>query len=166
MDQVPSCEWILVLGCAPKLTSGVDNFYFTARVAATAQLVAAGKAHRVLVSGGPLRKPLTISEFEVNSEADYMKATLVELGIDAGAIEVDRQGLRTRLSVERALVALAPSGITIVSQGFHTPRAIYLAAGVGLRAHAYNAAEPPWSKSRLKIELRELLSRVRAFWEK
>ena len=162
---LPTSRHVLVLGCAPKLMSGSDNAYFVARMAATAHLCASGNVARVLVSGGPLRQPLVVGGVPVYSEADFMKAALVELGVDATAIEVDRRGVRTRSSIERVALISAAETWTIVSQSFHTPRAVYLARRHGVNAHAFNAPAPSWSKSRLKVGMREVLSRMRAFWE-
>lgn len=166
LPQVPACKVALVLGCAPKLTSGRDNFYFVARMVAAAQLVAAGKVERLLVSGGPLRPHAAVTTPHV-SEVDCMKKALIELGVKADMIDVDPLGLRTRLSLDRARTLSSDNVLMIVSQAFHTPRAVYLAHRVGLQAHAFNAQSPRfWSKRHLRVHVRELLSRTRAFWER
>lgn len=170
IDDVPQACVALVLGCAPKLTSGQDNVYFTERMAAAAELVAAGKVMRVVVSGGPLRKTTARTNGGTN-EAECMQRALIELGVPAHLIDLDAHGVRTMRSVGNLVKSTERRSITVVSQAFHTPRAVYLAARAGLEAHAYNARSPHWtshwsSPRHLKIELREVLSRIRAFWER
>lgn len=167
IEQVPDAAVALVLGCAPTLTSGQNNVYFTARMTAAAELVAAGKVTRVVVSGGPLRATAAARPNDKSNEAKCMQQALIQLGVPAHCIDLDADGLRTRRSVDNLVGLTSRRTVTIVSQAFHTPRALYLAARVGFDAHAYNARSPHWSSARhLKLELREVCSRIRAFWER
>jgi SanA protein len=165
-SRLPEASLVLVLGCAPKLTSGRANTYFSARVQAAAELVRCGKANRVLVSGGPLR-PSEQSLSATATEADCMKQALISLGVPSDMIDTDHLGLRTRFSVERVRMFSSCRRVVVVTQAFHAARAVYLAQRRGIRAHGFIAKSPKfWSKRHLKIELREVLSRSRAFWER
>lgn len=167
LRAVTAGDWVLVLGCAPKLLSGGDNSYFVTRMTATAELVSAGKARRVLASGGPLRSPMQELGAYVDSEAECMQARLIELGLQAKDITIDREGVRTLRSIEYARSHLQSQKLIIVSQGFHTPRAVYLARRLGLDAVAFSAPSPRLGLKRLvRVELREVLARTRAYWEK
>ena len=51
--------------------------------------------------------------------------------------------------------------VTIVSQGWHNERALYIAQHAGLDAIAYNADDVPMKPYYVKSHARELLAKVR-----
>lgn len=53
-------------------------------------------------------------------------------------------------------------GAVIVTQGFHMPRALYLAKEAGIEATGLTADLQPWGLEGKRSEIREVLSRVRA----
>src|SRR5690606_28886490 len=84
--SVPPRAVGLVLGCAPRSSSGGANRYFVARVQAAEALYHAGKFDRLLVSGGPGEGP--------DTEAIAMRDGLVSLGVPHSSVWCDNQGNR------------------------------------------------------------------------
>jgi SanA protein len=134
VDEAPIRDVALVLGCA------AGSAYFHDRLATAAALHAAGRVARVLASGGP--------------EAPAMGAELVALGVPADAVVVDDRGLRTLDSMTRARDVHGLTSLLVVTHGYHLPRALLLAAGVGLDAVGVAAIE---------VETRRV--RARTIWK-
>lgn len=72
VDNVPHCRAAVVLGCRKTLPNGLDNLYFTRRIAAAAELYKAGKVDCLIVSGDN-----HIKEYD---EASDMKDALAAAG--------------------------------------------------------------------------------------
>lgn len=156
--SLPTLDTALVLGCAPTLKDGRPNFYFEARLDAAAQLFHNGRVQRLIVSGGPLRRGASNA-----SECDAMLRGLVRRGVPPDRILADRLGTRTWRSIEQLRDVFKLRELTIVSQAFHLPRAVYLARHIRIQAHGYAAPSPPLvSGKHLKVLLRETFSRTRA----
>lgn len=156
--NVPPRAVGLVLGCAPRSSTGGANCYFVARVQAAAALYNAGKIDWLLVSGG-------LGEGR-ESEAIAMRNGLVSLGVPHSRVWCDDQGARTWASLKRARTEHDIRSVVIVSQAFHTPRAVYLALSLNIDAHALNAEAPgPLSGVQLRLELREVVARSRALFD-
>lgn len=153
LKQIPHRRVGLLLGCSRRLSDGRANLFFSNRVHAAAELFRAGKVDYLLVSGDNRRK-------EYN-EASDMRETLMGAGIPASRIYCDYAGLRTLDSVVRARGVFCQKEITIVSQRFHTERAIFIAMHNGIDAIGYNAAEVD-AYNTFKTKCREQLARVRA----
>lgn len=160
LADAPPREVALVLGCA------AFSAFFDDRLATAAALVRAGKARRVLASGGP--------------EAPAMGARLVALGVDADRVVVDDRGLRTFDSMTRARDAYGLREILVVTSGYHLPRALFLAARVGLDAVGVAAVDvavrrvrartiwrnrareaPAWARAVVDVALLRLRGRLR-----
>ncbi len=150
--DVPHLRLALVLGCAPRVEGGRRNLYFQRRMEAVAELYHAGRVDRVLVSGD--------SHTRYYNEPLAMRKALVDLGVPSAAITSDFAGLRTLDSVVRAQRVFGAEELLIVSQAFHTRRALYIARHIGLDAWAYDAAAVRGRRA-LRTELRELLARAR-----
>lgn len=155
---LPTLDTALVLGCAPTLEDERPNFYFEARLDAAAQLFHSGRVQRLIVSGGPLRRGAPRA-----SECDAMLEGLMRRGVPHERILVDRLGTRTWRSIVHLRDVFDVKELTIVSQAFHLPRAVYLARHIGIQAYGYAAPSPPPSAGKhLKVLLRETFSRARA----
>lgn len=152
-SELPEVDVALVLGCSEHLADGRRNRFFSARMAAAAELYHAGKAHYLLVSGD-------------NSRADYdeptaMRSALVAAGVPASRIVLDYAGFRTLDSVLRAKDVFGVSQLIIVSQRFHNERAVYLARSHGMQAFGYDAADVGGIEG-LRVQAREVVSRMAA----
>jgi len=132
--ELPVAEAIIVLGGGvmprpearpyPDLQSGSDRVWHAARI------FRAGKAPLVILSGGVIPR----LGIEV-SEAEAMRIFLVDLGVPAKAIRLEK---RSRNTYENAVFSeeiLRESGLTrvlLVTSALHMPRALaaFRAAGV------------------------------------
>ena len=142
----------LVLGTSSRLPGG-PNLFFEGRMNAAAMLWHDGKARHFLLSGD-------------NSQKDYdeptdMRAALLARGVPAQAITLDYAGFRTLDSLVRAREVFGVSRLIIVSDGWHLPRALFLADAGGLDATGFSSAETPWKWS-ARTRIREWFSRVKA----
>ena len=153
--QLPINDVALVLGTAPKLAGGkFKNPFFENRMDAAAELYHAGKARHILVSGDNRRKNY--------DEPTAMRDALMARGLPASALTLDYAGFRTLDSLARAKVVFQLTRLTIVTDEFHQPRALFLAQSSGLDAVGFPSRAVPfqWAKKTL---VRELGSRVKAW---
>lgn len=120
----------MVLGAS--VTSGGDlSGILKERADEAAALYRAGKVQKILVTGDNG----TVSHNEVDPTARY----LASIGIRPDDIFLDHAGFDTYSSMYRARDVFAVTSVTIVSQDFHLPRAVYLARSMGLTAYGVEA---------------------------
>jgi SanA protein len=149
--KTPSEAVALVLGTSKRQENGQPNLHFTRRLDAAAALYKRGQVRHVLVSGanpGPFY-----------NEPRDMKDGLVARGVPAAAITCDTRGWRTLDSVMRARERFGLRRCAIVSDGWHVPRALFIARKCGLDAIGISAAPVPVKYS-LKARTREWGARV------
>jgi vancomycin permeability regulator SanA len=127
---------------------GSPTLVLADRVATAAALYHQGKVGRLLLSGS--------AHGDRYDEPAAMRALALRLGVPDEHLTLDRQGLRTRLTCQRASEVFGIRHALLVSQRFHLPRALALcqasgiqAAGVAADLHAYAG------RSRRFWELRE-----------
>lgn len=125
VNKIPPRDVGLVLGAKP------GNEYFKARINAAASLYHAEKVKWLLVSGDNGRKDY--------DEPSAMQQALIAKGVPAAAIFCDYAGFSTLDSVVRAQKVFGADYITIISQEFHTRRAIWIAKQYGIDAIGFNA---------------------------
>ena len=145
-------EVALVLGTSKKVAPTRPNLHFQNRLKAAVKLYKEGKVKHLLVSGDN-------ATIWYNEPQD-MKEALLDLGVSKDAITRDFAGFRTLDSIVRAQKVFGLERVTIVSDDFHVPRALFLARSQGLDAIAFP------SEVRLRISWkarsREWLARVKA----
>ena len=149
--EVPEREVALVLGTSKRRENGRPNLFFQGRIEAAAELFRIGRVHHLLVSGDN-RSPFY-------NEPRDMKAALVAHGVPESAITCDFAGLRTLDSVVRAKEAFGLKRCVIVSDGWHIPRALFVARKIGLDAIGAASSDLPLRDS-FKSRSREWLARV------
>jgi uncharacterized SAM-binding protein YcdF (DUF218 family) len=124
VEQIPASDVIVVLGGSigvarppqrpyPELFDASDRLWHAAR------LYRAGKAPRVLVSGGTGRADLP-------PEAPAMRDFLVELGVPAAAILVEAESVNTRGNARLSARMIAATGakrVILVTSALHMSRA-------------------------------------------
>ena len=100
-------------------------------------------------------------------EVDAMRAWLVEHGGGEDRLLLDSRGARTLLSMTRARSVFGLSEISIVTNPFHLPRALFLARHAGLDAVgvAARGAQAISGTTRLKNQTREAVASLRAVWD-
>lgn len=153
IEALPSTEVALVLGTSKKLENGKDNPYFMYRMEAAAELYKSGKVKHLILSGD--------NETRYYNEPLYMNEALLAKGIPASAITLDYAGFRTLDSVVRCKEIFGQSKFIIVTQRFHSYRAIFIANYYEVETAAYVANNLPFSQS-FKVILREILARPKA----
>ncbi len=153
-ETVPKNKVGLVLGTSKYLKSGHINPYFSYRIQSAVELYRSGKVDFLLVSGD--------NGSSQYNEPKVFKQALLEAGIPADKIVLDYAGFRTLDSVIRAKEVFGQSSITIISQKFHTERAVFLAKQFDIDAVGFNAKDVN-PKFGLKVQVRELFARTKVF---
>jgi SanA protein len=90
-----------------------------------------------------------------------MRKALMKLGVPSAAITLDYAGLRTLDSVVRCQQIFGQDKITIITQPFHSYRALFISLYYNIDAVAMVAGEPDFEYS-VKVRLREYLARSKA----
>jgi SanA protein len=124
------------------------------RVEQAAALWKAGKVGRILVSGDHHRWAY--------DEPDTMREALVRDGVPARDVFTDHAGFDTWATMVRARKVFDVRSAVVVTQGFHMPRALYLAQQAGLDASGLTADLHSYGKQGILSDAREILSRVKA----
>ena len=152
-SEIPYRRVGIVLGTTPERANGNPNLYYQTRMEAAAELYADGKVSYIIVSGDN-------HKHEYN-EPECMRRSLVALGVPDSVIYSDYAGFRTFDSMVRCKEVFGQDSVTVVSQGWHNERALYIAQHAGLDAIAYNADDVPMKPYYVKSHARELLAKVK-----
>ncbi|TNE80804.1 MAG: hypothetical protein EP332_06170 [Bacteroidetes bacterium] len=153
VDSIPSCKTALVLGTAAKTRFGLENYFFSNRMAKAAELYHSGKVKHLILSGD--------NHVKGYDEPEDMRLALIALGVPDSCLHLDYAGFRTLDSIVRAKEVFGQDELIIVSQQFHNERAIYLAQQNGLKVYGINAADVPQYSSYFS-QFREYLARGKA----
>jgi len=153
VKTIPTNRVGLVLGTSKGLEGGGANLFFTYRMEATARLYNEGKVKYLILSGN--------NDSEYYNEPLDMQNALLGLGVPSEAMILDFAGKRTFDSIVRAKELFGQHSITIISQNFHTARALYIARKKGLNAIAFAAQDVPDQYSYYSL-IREYIARPKA----
>jgi len=152
-NEIGNNNVALVLGTSHLLTDGRPNPFFTDRMAMAAELFKEEKIKHVIVSGD--------NRTRYYNEPAEMKKALMSLGIPSTAITLDYAGLRTLDSIVRCKEIFGQDHITIVTQNFHSYRALFICNYYGINAVAY-VPKNESSEDAGKVNWREYLARAKA----
>jgi SanA protein len=159
IDSIKYNKVGLLLGTTPQARiDRITNYFFIYRIDAAEQLFKAGKIEQILISGDE-------NSLDGINEPECMRDSLVARGVPASAIILDGKGYRTICSVVNANKMFGLKSFTIISQGFHNERALYLAEHLGLdveNIQAFNAKMPKSRRAYL-TSIREYFARVKMF---
>jgi SanA protein len=155
VSLVPPREVAIVLGASVH-RSGKPSPVVEARLAAALALVRGKQARKILVSGD--HRP---DEYD---EVQAMKRWLVRAGVSPDLVMVDRAGLRTFDSMERAARVFSVKSAVVCTQSFHLPRAVFLARRAGIDAIGLRTGGG-LVETGLRDLLRESLATVRALFD-
>lgn len=155
ISTLPVQPVALVLGTSSKTHSGKPNLFFGYRMDAAAALYRAGKVSHLIVSGDNRSS-------RYYNEPLQMQEALHARAVPAGAITVDGGGVRTLESLARCKTVFGKSSITIVTQGFHGYRALFIAHRLGITANVLVAQGAPFSQADLRVQIREFFARALA----
>ncbi len=154
-EAAPNRPVVIVLGNVV-LPSGRPGRELVQRLETGYALYHAGRASRILVSG--LAR-------EGYDEPQAMATWLVARGVPRADIVLDGGGHRTAASMADA-AALGMRTALIATQGYHLPRALYLARGAGIDAVGVTAQPGGGSLLReIRAHLREYLARAETLVE-
>lgn len=151
--DAPKAQVALVLGAGLR-PDGELSAMLRDRVRVGAELYRAGKVEKVLASGDHGR----VGYDEVNA----MKRELVAAGVPARDVFTDHAGFDTLDSVVRAKKVFQARSALIVTQGFHLPRAVWLAHEAGLDAHGVSADLTSYGGATRVASVREVVARTKA----
>ena len=151
--SIPYNDVALVLGTS-RTDHKLPNEYFNCRIDAAVNLYRNGKVKYLLVSGAARPKA------NYDETAD-MRNALRKRGIPDNVILSDPDGHRTLDSIIRAGELFGLKKFTIVSQDDHNARAQYISIYYNLDTVAFNAVTPDLFVSRIGVEIREKLAKVK-----
>jgi len=136
-SQAPQADVIILLGGAlslplpprvsPELADASDRILYAAR------LYRAGKARRILVTGGNVFKQAE----GIGVESDYIAGLLAEWGVPRSAILIENESRNTRENALKSRGILAQHGVKsalLVTSAFHMPRAAATFKAAGIEA--------------------------------
>jgi SanA protein len=151
VESIPANDVALVLGTSKLTARGNPNLHFTQRIAAAAELFHAGRVRHLIVSGDN-----SVKHYD---EPTDMRNALAAAGVPTNAITCDYAGFRTLDSVVRAKTVFGLTNLTIVTEEFHCPRAVWIARRHGLNVVAFAAPDLSFRWS-ARVKIREALART------
>ena len=119
-----------------------------------ASLYHMGKITHIIVSGDNRTK--------FYNEPFEMKKALLKLGVPDSAITLDYAGLRTLDSIIRSKEIFGQDHITIITQPFHSYRAVFISQFYQMHAVALVAEEPSSEDYPARVYFREYFARAKA----
>ena len=152
-DSLPENNVALVLGTSKKKMDGSPNPFFENRIKTAVSLFTSGKIKHFIVSGDNRTK--------YYNEPIEMRKALMSAGVPGSAITLDYAGLRTLDSVIRSKEIFGQDRITIITQPFHSYRALFISKYYDIQAVAFVADEPS-EEGHLQVYFREYLARTKA----
>lgn len=152
-SQIPHNKVALVLGTSSRLTSGGPNPFFVNRMSRAAELYQLKKVEHFILSGDNRTK--------YYNEPETMRGALMALGVPDSVITLDFAGLRTFDSIVRSREIFGQDSLTIITQSFHSYRALFISDRVNIHAIASVADEPGNEKGAL-VYFREFFARTLA----
>ncbi len=150
---LPDSGVALVLGTSHRMINGSPNPFFHNRMATAAELYKQKKIIHFIVSGD--------NRTRYYNEPSEMQKALIKLGVPTEAITLDYAGLRTLDSIVRCKEIFGQSKIIIITQPFHSYRALFISHYYDLNAVAL-VAEEPGQEVAPRVYLREYLARTLA----
>jgi SanA protein len=153
VGQVPAAEVAIVPGAMVQ-PDGRMSAMLADRVRQASRLWHAGTVGKILVSGD--------HHTWSYDEPDTMRKALVARGVPPRDVFEDHAGLDTWATMVRARSIFNVHHAVIVTQGFHMPRALFLAQEAGIDATGLTADLHHWGYQGRRSEVREVFSRVKA----
>jgi SanA protein len=150
---VPPAEVAIVPGALVQ-PNGKMSAMLADRVRQAARLWHAGKVEKVLVSGD--------HHTWAYDEPDTMRKVLVKHGVAPRDVFEDHAGFDTWATMVRARSIFNVQNAVVVTNGFHMPRALFLAEEAGIHATGLTAELHQWGYQGERSSIREVFSRVKA----
>ncbi|MGO4615390.1 vancomycin high temperature exclusion protein [Nocardia sp. 2YAB30] len=151
--EAPSAPVVIVPG-AKVAPDGSPMAYLRGRLDAAIELVHAGRAGEILVSGAAAGTS--------GDEIDSMTSYLVKRGVDPALIRADGAGLSTWATCLRAKQLFGIDRAIIVTQRRHLPRAVALCRAAGIDADGVVAACEARRVTKFRNTIREWVAAPKA----
>ncbi len=155
INDVPKRDVGIVLGAALRKNGTEPSWYLRWRVQTAVNLYKHGRVDTLLMSGD--------GSFADHDEPAVMKKLAIELGVPEKDIMLDKFGFDTYDSCTRAQKYHDITSATIVTQGYHEPRAVYSCRAIGMDAIGVNAQSEPHQGYSAYAIAREWLSTDKLF---
>ena len=152
-SKLSEVDCILVLGCGLRADGSPSDMLHDRLVVGTA-LYKSGASSNILMSGDHGR-----TEYD---EVNAMKNFALNEEIPSADIFMDHAGFSTYESIYRAKEIFGADKIIVVTQGYHLPRALYIAEALGIEAYGVSADIRSYRGQTLR-DVRELLARAKDF---
>jgi SanA protein len=157
VTDAPSQQVAIVFGAGLR-RDGSPSPVLRDRIDTAAELYFSGKVEKLLMSGD--------NRWEDYNEPGAMQSYAIELGIPAEDIVLDFAGRRTYDTCYRARHIFQIESATLVTQGFHLPRALYLCNMLGLPSTGVSADQRNYRQRTMFFwNLRETAATLVAIWE-
>jgi vancomycin permeability regulator SanA len=124
-EQVPKRNVAIVFG-AGVYADGTPTPYLQWRIKTAVKLYQAGRIHTILMTGD--------NSSDHYNEPQAMARYAQSLGVPRAAIVLDYAGLSTYDSCYRAKAIFKVHQATLVTQGYHLPRAVMVCRGAGINS--------------------------------
>lgn len=151
VDDVPRSDIALVLGAS--VVRGAPSPILAERADSAIALYRAGKVRKILVTGD--------SSAASYDEVTPVRKYLLNAEIPSSDILLDQAGVDTYSSLYRAREVFLARSLTVVTQDFHLPRALWIARHLGLTAYGLTAEG---GESSVHDSLREIPASLKALW--
>jgi SanA protein len=151
--DVPHTQTAIVLGALVQ-PDGKMSSMLADRTEKALELWRAGKVDRILVTGD--------HDEWIYDEPDTMRDYLMAHGVPGRVIFTDHAGIDTWASMVRARKVFDVGDAVVITQGFHMPRALYLADAAGLEATGLRSDQGDYGTKGRESGLREIFARVKA----
>jgi len=156
-EKVPAAPAALVLGAGLN-RDGSPGVVLRDRVRTASELYFAGRVEKLLMSGD--------NSTEFYNEPAAMRDFAISLGVPTEDIVLDFAGRRTYDSCYRASAIFGLEQVTVITQSFHLPRALFLCNTFSIDANGVPADEANY---RLRYYtfwwVREILASANAYWD-
>lgn len=152
--EVPDADCIIVLGCGVR-PDGSPSDMLADRITRGVDLYERGAAPKLLMSGDHGRTDY--------NEVGKMKEVAIAAGVPSSDVFMDHAGFSTYETMARARDVFGARRVIVVSQGYHLPRALYLAESLGLEAYGVSADLRPYAGQNVR-DVREVLARAKDFF--
>ena len=152
-EDVPPAPVAVVFG-AGLSAGGEPSPILRQRVETAMALYRAGKVRKLLVSGD--------NTDPFHDETKAMRRYAIDRGLPAEDVVGDYAGVSTWDTCYRAKEIFGVERAVLVTQGFHLPRALFMANALGIDAHGVAADGD--SRPVTRYGLREFLARAHAVW--
>lgn len=129
LSTLPYTQVAIIPGASVR--AGAPSPVLAERANAAIELYFSGKVSKILVTGDNGQ----LSHDEVTPVRKY----LLNAGVPSQDIFLDHAGFDTYSSMYRARDVFKATSVTIVTQDFHLPRALYIARRLGLNAYGFVA---------------------------